>query len=142
MQQLNIDSGEEECHCYNCTCGRAVAFIKVRDTSSKLLCSSSTGRNLPERKSQLWRKLWRNASDCNSPSTLMSKVTLMRCCQQTTNCYVKYIQGQRLQIAFMFFYFYKGKIFREISILMMYSCAVVEFPEQYTSTDWAYHYDQ
>lgn len=43
---------------------------------------------------------------------------------------------------YVFFFFYKGKIFREISILMMYSCAVVEFPEQYTSTDWAYHYDQ
>lgn len=42
------------------------------------------------------------------------------------------------------FFFYKGKIFREISTLMMYSCAVVDFLEQYvhTYTDWAYHYDQ
>lgn len=127
MRQLNTDSGETESHSYNCTCGPADAEKSLSslivdfycicgfgDTWVKLLCSSSTGRNLPERKSQLWRKLWRNASGCNSPSTLTSKVTLMRCCQQTTNCYVKYSRGRRLQIVL-------------ISNLMTYNCAVVAF---------------
>lgn len=62
----------------------ALHFHQGLGAQLKLLRSSSTGRNLLERKSQLWRKLWRNVSVCSSPSTLMSKVTLTRCCQQTT----------------------------------------------------------